>query len=227
MNVVTERQLGGDRVSPAAATLTRTCARPGCSAPAAATLAFFYGEREVCLERLGLDELPATYDLCATHADRMRPPYGWVMNDRRSGQQTADAHHASSKSQDEPNSLAGTTGGATDPSRSIRWLGLAVEAKVAFYGPGLQELDASPPAGDRAPHERRAADAADAEADLVDPEPAREGPDGVGLGGPPRDESGLDPGPEEVRSSPPGFDEITAAQDVAQDDFVPVRARSW
>lgn len=61
----------------------RTCARPGCPAPARATLDFVYETREVRLDALRADPSPATYDLCESHADRTSPPYGWTLVDDR------------------------------------------------------------------------------------------------------------------------------------------------
>ncbi len=212
--------MGGERVPPGTSTLTRTCVRPGCSAPAAATLAFFYGEREVCLERLGLDELPATYDLCATHADRMRPPHGWVLNDRRTGPKPSEASsRGGAQPQQESTSVTGTSQPSPDPSRSSGWLGFAVEATVAFYAPGIEELDDSSPTADADSQEARAADHAEGQFGRLDPEPDS-------------DEVGLDSGPEEVRLGDPGPDEVRLVDPAphegsAQEDFVPVRAKTW
>lgn len=61
----------------------RSCSRPGCDTPAAATLVFSYAERVARLVDL-LDELePQVYDLCPAHADRTRPPVGWELTDTR------------------------------------------------------------------------------------------------------------------------------------------------
>ncbi|MDP8932375.1 MAG: DUF3499 family protein, partial [Actinomycetota bacterium] len=172
VNAVTERQVGGDRVSAADPILTRTCARPACSAPAAATLAFFYGAREVSLEKLGLDEVPSTYDLCATHADRMRPPYGWVMNDRRTVAKSGEATPHSAEQQGPSSSVAGATQIATDASSPFRWLGVAVQATVAFYPPDSEpfdELAAVEPAGEASPFES-------SEASLFEPGPDEASP---------------------------------------------------
>jgi hypothetical protein len=61
----------------------RPCARPGCPAPARATLTFAYGSAEVYLDRLGEQVDPQGYDLCAPHAARTEPPRGWDLTDRR------------------------------------------------------------------------------------------------------------------------------------------------
>lgn len=61
----------------------RACSRPGCPAPARATLAFRYQTREVWIERLAEQSEPETYDLCEAHASRTRPPHGWELRDRR------------------------------------------------------------------------------------------------------------------------------------------------
>lgn len=61
----------------------RPCSRPGCPAPARATLTFVYAEAEVLLDRLADDVHPQGYDLCARHAARTEPPRGWHLTDRR------------------------------------------------------------------------------------------------------------------------------------------------
>ena len=63
--------------------MTRSCARPGCSLPAVATLSYDYGDRTVWLEPLHAQSHPANHDLCARHADRLSPPNGWRLEDRR------------------------------------------------------------------------------------------------------------------------------------------------
>lgn len=61
----------------------RTCSRPGCDTPAAATLVFSYAERVARLVDLLEQGEPQTYDLCPAHADRTRPPLGWELADTR------------------------------------------------------------------------------------------------------------------------------------------------
>ncbi|MFN2558003.1 MAG: DUF3499 family protein [Nitriliruptorales bacterium] len=222
---MTERQVAGDRVPAGASMLSRTCARPGCSAPAAATLAFFYGDREVCLERLGLDELPSTYDLCATHADRMRPPYGWVLNDRRAVPQRTEAGPGIAEPRNEATVVAAESQSPHDPSPPLGWLGMAVEATVAFYGPGWEGMANSFATADPGREETRATERATGEVVPDDSEPAPEGPDLDEVG---PTYSGFDagrfedPDPDEVRLEDPVPDD-----DAFQEDFVPVRARSW
>jgi len=60
----------------------RLCARPGCGAPASASLAFQYAVRKVWLDDLG-EAQPYKIDLCARHADRLCVPRGWTGDDRR------------------------------------------------------------------------------------------------------------------------------------------------
>ncbi len=60
----------------------RLCARPGCGAPATASLLFEYVSRRVWLEDLG-DAEPYKIDLCSRHADRLNVPMGWTGEDRR------------------------------------------------------------------------------------------------------------------------------------------------
>ena len=62
----------------------RTCARPGCAAPATATMTYEYANRTVWLDTPGQEPDPeAAWGLCSTHADRLRVPLGWDRNDRR------------------------------------------------------------------------------------------------------------------------------------------------
>jgi hypothetical protein len=73
---------GGAVVRPINRAARRPCARPGCPAPAQASLVFSYATREAWLDRLG-EPVPQSYDLCATHAARTQPPNGWRLQDRR------------------------------------------------------------------------------------------------------------------------------------------------
>ena len=66
---------------------SRTCVRPGCGAPAEATLTYHYASRTAWLDDLDGDPDPATYELCTQHADRFTVPIGWNREDRR----TSDA----------------------------------------------------------------------------------------------------------------------------------------
>jgi hypothetical protein len=61
----------------------RSCVRPGCPAPAQASLTFRYASREAWLERLTAEPTPEAYDLCSSHAARTQPPHGWQLRDRR------------------------------------------------------------------------------------------------------------------------------------------------
>jgi hypothetical protein len=61
----------------------RPCSRPGCPAPARATLSFSYATAEAFLDRLADESDPQRYDLCSRHASRTEPPRGWGLTDRR------------------------------------------------------------------------------------------------------------------------------------------------
>lgn len=63
--------------------MTRQCARPGCSATAAATLAYDYEQRTTWLDPLAPEAHPMSYDLCDAHADTLVVPRGWRLEDRR------------------------------------------------------------------------------------------------------------------------------------------------
>jgi len=67
----------------------RLCARPGCGAPAAATLRFQPTRREAWL--VALDEARTEGDLCARHAAGLVLPRGWQLhNDLMADHATAD-----------------------------------------------------------------------------------------------------------------------------------------
>jgi uncharacterized protein DUF3499 len=61
----------------------RGCARPGCPAPASATMTFAYHPRTIRIGPLAAEAIPEAYDLCAPHADRSTPPRGWTLDDGR------------------------------------------------------------------------------------------------------------------------------------------------
>ncbi len=58
------------------------CAR--CGAPAGAVMSYNYAESAVWLDDLTSQITPgAGYAVCARHADRLTPPLGWTLTDRR------------------------------------------------------------------------------------------------------------------------------------------------
>ena len=63
----------------------RHCSRPGCSEGASATLTYQYARQAVWMDGLSAERHPHDYDLCARHADRLRVPAGWRLDDRRPG----------------------------------------------------------------------------------------------------------------------------------------------
>jgi len=58
----------------------RICARPGCGAPAAATLRFQPTQREAWLVELEADAVRTEGDLCARHAAGLVLPRGWQLH---------------------------------------------------------------------------------------------------------------------------------------------------
>jgi hypothetical protein len=58
-----------------------SCVR--CGSPSAALMTFLYSDAAVWLDDLVDDAGPFGYALCADHADRMIPPQGWTLTDRR------------------------------------------------------------------------------------------------------------------------------------------------
>ncbi len=71
-------------VHPLSRVAQRPCSRPGCPAPARATLTFAYAQRQAWIEPLQATDEPQAYDLCSGHASRTRAPHGWQLRDRRS-----------------------------------------------------------------------------------------------------------------------------------------------
>jgi hypothetical protein len=63
--------------------MSRRCARPSCSSFAAATLTYDYEARTAWIELLAGELHPMAYDLCERHADALRVPRGWALQDRR------------------------------------------------------------------------------------------------------------------------------------------------
>ena len=57
------------------------CAR--CGTPAATFMSFDYAERAVWLEDLSSSSGEPGHPLCVDHADRLTPPMGWSLTDRR------------------------------------------------------------------------------------------------------------------------------------------------
>jgi hypothetical protein len=62
----------------------RTCAKMRCTAEPVATVALLYAQREVLVDDLVAERDPNLLDLCRDHVDRMTPPLGWTVSDRRS-----------------------------------------------------------------------------------------------------------------------------------------------
>ena len=62
---------------------SRTCAKPSCSVSASATLTYDYAGKMVWVEPLHHEAHPMRYDLCTEHADGLRVPNGWALQDER------------------------------------------------------------------------------------------------------------------------------------------------
>ncbi len=58
-----------------------SCTR--CGSPAAAHMTFSYDDSLVWLDDIVGPAEPYFYSLCSNHADRMTPPHGWTLTDRR------------------------------------------------------------------------------------------------------------------------------------------------
>jgi Protein of unknown function (DUF3499) len=59
--------------------MPRRCSRAACSSAAVATLTYAYVESTAVLGPLSPFAEPHSYDLCASHADRLTVPRGWAV----------------------------------------------------------------------------------------------------------------------------------------------------
>jgi hypothetical protein len=143
-------------VRPLSRVAERPCSRPGCPAPARATLTFAYGQREAWVERLREQPEPQAYDLCSQHASRTRPPHGWTLKDRRPEEE---------RRIDPPPVTPADLGG---------------ERTVAVLAAALRAVpDVAPESDDRSPSPTE-----DAPEDAGDAATANAPPDAPGAGGP-------------------------------------------
>ncbi|MFN2524907.1 MAG: DUF3499 family protein [Actinomycetota bacterium] len=61
------------------------CSKPNCARPGSAVLAFDYDARRAMIEDRDRRQIsPHLYLLCALCAEKLRPPLGWTLDDRRS-----------------------------------------------------------------------------------------------------------------------------------------------
>ena len=75
------QSIGGSPVW--SATVNRQCSRPGCAESAVATLTYQYARSVAWLDGLSDVRDPHGYDLCERHAERLRVPHGWRLEERR------------------------------------------------------------------------------------------------------------------------------------------------
>src|SRR4026209_1890278 len=61
----------------------RTCAKMRCGYEPVVTVSLSYGERQVVIEDLRPERDPNLLDPCREHTERMTPPAGWTIRDRR------------------------------------------------------------------------------------------------------------------------------------------------
>ena len=71
--------------------MARQCTRQGCVHQATVTLTYQYGRSQVWLDNLSPERDPHAYDLCDQHANRLTPPAGWHLEDRRQRVHVYDA----------------------------------------------------------------------------------------------------------------------------------------
>ncbi|CAN5886423.1 hypothetical protein BH23ACT8_BH23ACT8_00110 [soil metagenome] len=121
----------------------RPCARPGCPAPARATLSFSYTTAEANLDRLSDHADPQRYDLCARHATRTEPPRGWALVDRRPDEDRAAP---------EPPPIT------SRQLASDETVAVLAAALRAVPQPAATEVADLPPTGDRSERQRTVTD---------------------------------------------------------------------
>lgn len=73
--------MNGGSAIPTVSGMILNCAR--CGSPAAAAMTFSYADRLVWMDDLVNGMERYGYAMCADHADRMIPPLGWTLTDRR------------------------------------------------------------------------------------------------------------------------------------------------
>lgn len=112
---------------------SRSCHRPGCCWPAAATLSYRYATRQVWLLDLSPATDPSLYDLCPQHADALTVPRGWDCVDERRpppAEPTGDERIAAARRQ-----AAQTSSGADRYARLREELpGVAARLATGPYG---------------------------------------------------------------------------------------------
>jgi hypothetical protein len=67
----------------------RTCAKLRCGLEPIVTVSLSYEQREVVVLDLLPERDPHLLDLCREHVDRMTPPVGWTIADRRAPESVA------------------------------------------------------------------------------------------------------------------------------------------
>jgi hypothetical protein len=61
------------------------CSKPSCTRPGAVVLAYDYAERKAVLDDPASGQLsPHVYIMCTKCAEKLEPPKGWELEDRRS-----------------------------------------------------------------------------------------------------------------------------------------------
>lgn len=58
---------------------SRKCSRPLCQQSAVSTLTYIYAQSTAVLGPLATYPEPHCYDLCESHAKRLKPPHGWEL----------------------------------------------------------------------------------------------------------------------------------------------------
>jgi hypothetical protein len=126
-------------------TRRRLCARPGCGAPAAATLRFQPTQREAWLVDLDADAARTEGDLCARHAAGLVLPRGWQLHDALTTRLAVPPPPEAPAAASSPR----TRGAAVGRSRRRRGVNAADEL------PGLSAVNADEHPEPNASHEQR------------------------------------------------------------------------
>jgi hypothetical protein len=113
----------------------RLCARPGCSAPAVATLRFQSTERLAWLVELDDNSARTQGDLCNRHAAALVLPRGWELHDEREPRVEAG--------EEEPAGTTGTAAPSTSRRTRARRKSADRNAAPASQLPGLEPVTGS------------------------------------------------------------------------------------
>jgi Protein of unknown function (DUF3499) len=125
----------------------RHCSRIGCGGEAVAAIGMDRDHRVVHLVEIVGDDTPSAGDLCRRHADRLRAPLGWCLDDERTPRPPAPAPQEEQLPMDCPPATVQRLSGAQSARTSD--ISLLLEADTPLLGRALRRAQ-----GDRAAVDR-------------------------------------------------------------------------